>query len=108
MKPAQKPSKQSTSRSASKQSKDIMISIRVPSTLVKELKLLTEKNHYMDLSEHMRAIMREKSMQYVEPYRYELTKMREEMESKISANKAVDEKKKLVEELRSIIKELKE
>jgi hypothetical protein len=88
--------------------KDVMISIRVPSTLIKELKVLTEKNHFMDQSEHMRAIMREKSMQYVEPYRYELTKMREEMENKISANKAVEEKKKLVEELKFIIKELKE
>ena len=100
--------KQPLKQPATKQSKDIMISIRVPSTLVKELKSLTEKNHYMDLSEHMRAIMREKSMQYVEPYRYELSKMREEMENSISSNKAIEDKKKLVEELKSIIKELKE
>jgi Arc/MetJ-type ribon-helix-helix transcriptional regulator len=88
--------------------KDVMISVRVPSGLVKELKELTEKNHYMDLSEHMRAIIREKSMQYVEPYRYELSKMRKEMENNISSNKAIEEKKKLVEELKSIIKELKD
>lgn len=88
--------------------KDVMISVRIPSGLVKELKELTEKNHYMDLSEHMRAIIREKSMQYVEPYRYELSKMRKEMENNISANKALEEKKKLVEELKSIIKELKD
>jgi Arc/MetJ-type ribon-helix-helix transcriptional regulator len=87
--------------------KDVMISVRVPSGLVKELKELTEKNHYLDLSEHMRAIIREKSMQYAEPYRYELSKMREQMENKISSNKAIEEKKKLVEELRNIIQELK-
>jgi len=87
--------------------KDIMISVRVPSGLVKELKELTEKNHYLDLSEHMRSIIREKSMQFAEPYRYELSKMREQMESKISSNKAIEEKKKLVEELRNIIQELK-
>jgi Arc/MetJ-type ribon-helix-helix transcriptional regulator len=91
-----------------KQPKDVMISIRVPSALVKELKILTEKKHYIDLSEHIRAIIREKSMQYVEPYRYELSKMRTEMENKISENKAIVEKKKLVEDLKSIIKELKE
>jgi Arc/MetJ-type ribon-helix-helix transcriptional regulator len=89
-------------------SKDVMISIRVPSTLVKEIRELTVKNHYMDLSEHMRSIMREKSMQYVEPYRYELSKMRDEMEKTISTNRALDEKKKLVEDLKSIIKGLKE
>jgi hypothetical protein len=88
--------------------KDVMISIRVPSGLLKELKELTEKNHYMDLSEHTRAIIRDKSMQYAEPYRYELSKMRNQMENQISANKALDEKKKLVEELKSIIKELKD
>jgi Arc/MetJ-type ribon-helix-helix transcriptional regulator len=87
--------------------KDVMISVRVPSGLLTELKELTEKNHYMDLSEHIRAIIREKSMQFAEPYKYELTKMREEMESKISANKSIEEKKKLVEELKNIIQELK-
>jgi len=88
--------------------KDVMISIRVPAGLLKELKELTAKNHYMDLSEHTRAIIRDKSMQYVEPYRYELSKMRNQMENQISANKAIDEKKKLVEELKLIIKELKD
>lgn len=87
--------------------KDVMISVRVPSGLVKELRELTEKNHYMDLSEHVRAIIREKSMQFAEPYRYELSKMREQMENRISSNKAIEEKKKLVEELKSIIQELK-
>lgn len=88
--------------------KDVMISVRMPLSLAKELKGLTEKNHYMDLSEHMRAIIREKSMRYAEPYRYELSKMREQMENKISANKAIEEKKKLVEELKTIIQELKQ
>lgn len=88
--------------------KDVMISVRVPSGLLKELKDLTEKNHYLDLSEHTRAIIREKSMQYVEPYKYELSKMRDQMEKKISDNKALEEKKKLVEELKDIIKGLKE
>lgn len=87
--------------------KDVMISVRVPSGLVKELKELTEKNHYMDLSEHIRAIIREKSMQFAEPYRYELSKMREQMENRISSNKAIEEKKKLMEELKNIIHELK-
>ena len=100
--------KQNKKSSAKSQSKDVMISIRVPTSLVKELKDLTETNHYMDLSEHMRAIMREKSMQYVEPYRYELSKMRTEMENSISTNKAIEEKKKLVEELKLIIRGLKE
>jgi phosphoenolpyruvate carboxylase len=62
----------------------------------------------MDLSEHMRAIIREKSMRYAEPYRYELSKMREQMENKIATNNAIEEKKKLVEELKQIIKELKD
>jgi Arc/MetJ-type ribon-helix-helix transcriptional regulator len=88
--------------------KDVMISVRVPSGLLKELKELTEKNHYMDLSEHVRAVIRAKSMQYVEPYKYELSKIRDQMERKISDNKSMEEKKKLVEDLKTIIKGLKE
>jgi Arc/MetJ-type ribon-helix-helix transcriptional regulator len=88
--------------------KDTMISVRVPASLLKELKDLTQKNHYMDLSEHTRAIIREKSMQYVAPYRYELSKMRNQMEKQISDNNSLVEKKKLVEELKSIIKGLKD
>ncbi|MFA6073364.1 MAG: hypothetical protein WC758_04590 [Candidatus Woesearchaeota archaeon] len=88
--------------------KDVMISVRIPSGLLKELKEITEEKHYLDLSEHVRSIIREKSMQYVEPYRYELSKMREEMERNMSSNKSIGEKKKLVEELKAIIKELKD
>ncbi|MGV8162921.1 MAG: hypothetical protein ACP5N2_06340 [Candidatus Nanoarchaeia archaeon] len=88
--------------------KDVMISVRIPGSLLKELKELTEKNHYLDLSEHTRAVIREKSMQYVEPYRYELSKMRDQMERKITDNKSLEEKKKLVEDLKLIIKGLKD
>ena len=86
--------------------KDVVISVRMPASLTKELKILTEKNHYMDMSEHLRSVIRDKCIEYIEPYKHELTKIRENMEDKLATAHAMKDKKRLVEDLQKIIKEL--
>jgi metal-responsive CopG/Arc/MetJ family transcriptional regulator len=87
--------------------KDIVLSIRLPPTLVQELKELAQKNHYLDLSEQIRTIIRQKCEQYTEPYKHEVQKMREQLEQNISESKENKDKEKLLEELQKIILELK-
>jgi len=87
--------------------KDAVISIRLPPTLVEELKILAEKNHYLDLSEQIRTIIRQKCEQYGKPYKHEVQKMREELEKNIQENKETKDKEKLLEEIQKIILELK-
>lgn len=87
--------------------KDTVISVRMPKTLVKELRTLVETNHYLDLSEQIREVIRIKCLQYTKPYQYELRKMREDLEQSITASKEAKEKEKLVLELQKIIQELK-
>lgn len=87
--------------------KDTVLSIRLPSSLVKELKSLLEKEHFLDMSEQIRTIVREKCEEYSKPYQHELKKISHQMEEKHSNIKKEIEKQKLIEELNKIIKELK-
>ena len=39
---------------------DQVVSVRMPASLVQELKAVAEKNHYLDLSETLRSLLRDK------------------------------------------------
>jgi Arc/MetJ-type ribon-helix-helix transcriptional regulator len=86
---------------------DVMISIRMPKGLVNELKELAVENHYMDLSDEIRQVVKQKCLFEIEPYRHELKKVRENLEKEIITKKTTQDKEKLVAELKKIIDELK-
>jgi metal-responsive CopG/Arc/MetJ family transcriptional regulator len=87
--------------------KDTVLSIRLPTTLVQELKILAQENHYLDLSEQIRTIIRQKCEEHTQPYRHEVQKMREQLEENIAQSKDNKDKEKILEELEKIIMELK-
>lgn len=41
-----------------------VVSVKMPPSLVHELRTLTEKHHYIDLSEQVRSIVRQKCVKY--------------------------------------------
>ena len=43
---------------------DSIVSVRMPSSLVQRLKLLSKENHFLDVSEEIRSIIRIKTVQY--------------------------------------------
>lgn len=45
---------------------DSIVSVRMPSSLVQKLKLLSKENHFMDVSEELRSIIRIKAQEYKE------------------------------------------
>lgn len=84
--------------------KDATISVRLPSSLSKELKQIATKNHYVDLSEQIRDVIRQKNNKYL---------VQESRTSKTSQSTApkdkeqiMQEKLKLISELQKIIQEL--
>jgi Arc/MetJ-type ribon-helix-helix transcriptional regulator len=87
--------------------RETIVSVRMPRTLVQELRILAAKNHYMDLSEELRSVIREKCLQYIEPYQHELKKIREEIEKEFLTKKTIDNKKQLIQDLKRIVEELK-
>jgi len=86
---------------------DVMVSIRMPKGLVEELRDLAVKNHYMDLSDEIRQVIKQKCLANMEPYKHELSKVRESLEKEIVTKKVVEDKEKLISELKKIIDELK-
>ncbi len=43
---------------------DSIVSTRMPTTLMKELKEKAEKEHYMDVSDAVRSVLKQKSSEY--------------------------------------------
>ncbi|MBD3203935.1 ribbon-helix-helix protein, CopG family [Candidatus Woesearchaeota archaeon] len=84
---------------------DKIVSVRMPESLVKELKALAEKNHYLDISEEIRSILRDKWMKHSDPYSDELKKIRKNL-AKVTVPEKIDalktDLKKLMEGLDDI------
>ena len=85
---------------------DIVVSIRMPSSLVKELRILADKNHFKDLSEEIRSIVRTKCLKYSQPYASELQELRSDLSSQLILKQEREQKLKLVEDLKRIVEEL--
>ncbi len=79
----------------------------MPKGLIEELRDLAVKNHYMDLSDEIRQVIKQKCLANIEPYKHELSKVRESLEKEIVTKKVVEDKEKLISELKKIIDELK-
>jgi len=76
----------------------------MPSSLVKELKILVDENHFKDLSEEIRSVVRDKCMQFSQPHIPEIQKLRDELQIK----KQTDGRQQLIEDaLKKVLEELK-
>jgi Arc/MetJ-type ribon-helix-helix transcriptional regulator len=46
---------------------DKIVSVRMPLSLVEELKVLAEENHYLDVSEEIRSLLRQEYLAHKRP-----------------------------------------
>ena len=86
---------------------DVMLSVRMPKSLVSELKALAKEQHFLDLSEEIRSIVRKKWIQYTNPELFELKKLRESIGDEIkrkSVEKVRGEVNKELERIRLQLK----
>ncbi|MBR9690615.1 hypothetical protein GOV08_02930 [Candidatus Woesearchaeota archaeon] len=84
-----------------------IVSVRMPSSLVKELREHAAKNHFMDLSEEIRFIIKQKMQEQKDPFAHEVRKLKDEIKTEIS-KKSQHERTIFVEELKKLLDELKE
>ena len=61
----------------------VMASVRIPSSLVKELKTAMKKDHFLDLSEAVRSIIRNKWVEERDPSAYQMKKLRSDITNHI-------------------------
>jgi len=88
--------------------KDVMVSIRMPRDLIEELKKISRREHYMDLSETVRSFVRQKWMAAKDPVLYEIKKLRNEIYQEIRKKSLRYSRQQVVEELKRIKERLKE
>ena len=84
---------------------DQIVSVRMPASLIVELKELADRNHFLDVSEEIRSLLREKWQESKDPYSLKLLAIRQNIAKtaipeKIHALK--DDLKKLLEEMNEI------
>ena len=83
---------------------DQIVSVRMPVTLINELKELAEKNHFLDISEEVRSLLREKWQEHSDPYSIKLMAIKE-----TAAKAAVPDKiKSLKNDLKKLLEEIDE
>jgi Arc/MetJ-type ribon-helix-helix transcriptional regulator len=86
---------------------DVMVSIRMPKSLANELKQLTEEMYFLDLSEHVRSVVRQKWMEMQNPQLSEIKKLREDIEAQVRRKSAEKIQEEVARELEKIKEQLK-
>jgi hypothetical protein len=86
---------------------DIIVSARMPSSLLDELKEYSHKNHYMDISEAIRGILRHKWDSSSDPLSFQVGKIQRTLEEDIRKGIARKSEQLLVEELKKIQEKMK-
>jgi Arc/MetJ-type ribon-helix-helix transcriptional regulator len=84
--------------------RNIIVSVRMPRSMADELHLLAKKNHFLDVSEEIRTIIREKTAAYSQPYSLEVKKIITDIRGEISS-KEQEKKKLLVTNLKKLLEE---
>lgn len=86
---------------------DVIVSIRMPESLIKELKALAREQHFLDLSEQVRSIVRNKWLMSSDPRLFELKSLRlgiEEEVRKKSIEKVQEQVNKELEKIKDNLK----
>ena len=83
---------------------DIMVSIRMPEGLILKLRKLAEIEHFMDVSEEIRSIVRKRWTQAVNPELFELKKLREDIKDEVRKKSS----KRIVEEVNNELERIKQ
>jgi Arc/MetJ-type ribon-helix-helix transcriptional regulator len=83
-----------------------MISVRMPGSLVEELRKNAKTNHFMDLSEEIRFIIKQNFLKYNDPYEYEIKRFKDDIKKEIN-EKNEETRIKFVNELRNLLDEMK-
>ena len=86
---------------------NVMVSIRMPYSLASELKVMVKTQNFLDLSEEVRGIVRQKWMSSTNPELFEIKKLRENIEHNIRQKSAKRVHEEVAKELDKIKSQLK-
>ncbi len=81
---------------------DSIVSVRMPDTMITELKELADRNHFLDVSEEIRSLLRDKWQEFQDPYSTKLLAIRET----IAKTTMPDKLKSLKQDLKKLLEEI--
>jgi Arc/MetJ-type ribon-helix-helix transcriptional regulator len=84
--------------------REVIVSIRMPRSMADELRILAKKNHFLDISEEIRTVIREKIKEN-EEQTVEVKRMISDIKDELSSEKE-QKRKVLVESLKKILEDL--
>lgn len=68
-----------------------VVSVKMPASLVKELRRLQKRDHYLDLSEQLRSIVRQRCLELTNPYTAEIKRLRQDIQQEIDGSSTARE-----------------
>ncbi len=68
-----------------------VVSVKMPKSLVRELNRLREQDHYLDLSEQIRSVVRRKSLELTNPYVEGMRTLRNDIQSDATRHTAKEQ-----------------
>ena len=71
----------------------------MPKPLVAELRGLVHKNHYLDLSEELRSVIRQRARYYLDPH----VELKEQLEHNIKTQNQALKKAEILRELKKLL-----
>ena len=86
---------------------DTIVSIRMPNSLASKLKILSKKKNFLDLSEMIRSIVRNKWIEASSQELMQVKKLRADISEELKKKTMDKVRQELVQELEKIKKELK-
>ena len=86
--------------------RDVIVAIKVPESLLDELKKSARERHFMDLSEEIRSIVRQKWLQYNDPEIMRMRKLKQEIRQEIEKKSEAMARERVLSELEDIKKKV--
>ena len=81
---------------------DILVTVRLPGGMLEELKRAAETDHFIDMSEAVRSIVRKNWLIHSDPYLYEMKMLRKDIAEQVREKSQKLAEHMLIEELKKI------
>ncbi|MBR9693315.1 hypothetical protein GOV07_05325 [Candidatus Woesearchaeota archaeon] len=81
-----------------------IVTVRMPASLVEALKARIAPDHYSDLSEQVRSIVRKGCLHYVNPVTSEIKELKTQLKAELMQESGDDRAKALIDELKNLLK----
>jgi Arc/MetJ-type ribon-helix-helix transcriptional regulator len=82
---------------------DVVVAVRVPRSLVAELRERTERDHYSDLSEQVRSIVRRGCLKYTNPVTHEIKELKEQLKAELLKEQAAGSGQAILQRVKELL-----